>query len=38
MKKTRFAETQIIAFLKEVEADMLVKDVCRTHDILQPGV
>lgn len=33
MKKTRFTETQIIAILKEVEAGMLVKDVCRTHGI-----
>ena len=33
MKKTRFTETQIIAILKEVEAGMLVKDVCLTHGI-----
>lgn len=33
MKKTRFTETQIIAILKEVEAGMLVKDVCRAHGI-----
>jgi len=33
MKKTRFTETQIITILKEVEAGMLVKDVCRTHGI-----
>jgi len=33
MKKTRFTETQIISILKEVEAGMLVKDVCRTHGI-----
>lgn len=33
MKKTRFTETQIIAILKEVEAGMLVKDVCRTYGI-----
>lgn len=33
MNKTRFTETQIIAILKEVEAGMLVKDVCRKHGI-----
>lgn len=33
MKRTRFTETQIITILKEVEAGMLVKDVCRNHGI-----
>ncbi len=33
MKGSRFTETQIIAILKEVEAGMLVKDVCRKHGI-----
>lgn len=33
MKGSRFTETQIIAILKETEAGMLVKDVCRKHGI-----
>ena len=33
MKKSRFAETQIIKVLKEVEAGRLVKEVCRENDI-----
>jgi putative transposase len=33
MKGSRFSETQIIAILKETEAGMLVKDVCRKHGI-----
>jgi len=33
MKASRFSETQIISILKETEAGMLVKDVCRKHGI-----
>lgn len=33
MKKSRFTETQIISILKEVDAGMLVKDICRKHGI-----
>ena len=33
MKKTGFNETQIISFLKSVEAGRLVKDACREYGI-----
>lgn len=33
MKKSRFSEHQIIAILKEVEAGLKVKEVCRKHGI-----
>ena len=33
MKKSRFTETQIVAILKEVDAGVLVKDICRKHGI-----
>ena len=31
MKKKRFSEQQIIGFLKEAEAGVPVKDLCRKH-------
>ncbi len=33
MKKTRFTETQIIGILKEADAGMSVKEICRRHGI-----
>jgi putative transposase len=33
MKSSRFSETQIIAILKEADAGVLVKDICRKHGI-----
>jgi putative transposase len=33
MKSSRFTETQIIAILKEADAGVLVKDLCRKHGI-----
>lgn len=33
MKKTRFSETQIIGILKEADAGVPVKEICRKHGI-----
>ncbi len=33
MKKSKFTETQIISILKETEAGLPVKEVCRKHGI-----
>ena len=33
MKRSRFSETQIVAILKEADAGMAVKEICRKHGI-----
>ena len=33
MKKSKFTESQIVAILKEGDAGMLVKDICRKYGI-----
>lgn len=33
MKKSRFTETQIVAILKEADAGMPAKEICRKHGI-----
>ncbi len=36
MKKSKYTETQIVAILKEADAGMLVKDICRKYGISAP--
>jgi len=36
MKRSRFTETQIVSILKESDAGMQVKEVCRKHGISEP--
>ena len=33
MKRTRFSETQIVGILKQADAGLKVKDLCREHGI-----
>lgn len=33
MKRSRFTETQILAILKEADAGLKVKEICRKHGI-----
>jgi len=33
VKKSRFSETQIVAILKEHEAGVATKDLCRRHGV-----
>ena len=33
MKRSRFSETQIVSILKEADAGMKVKEICRKHGI-----
>ena len=33
MKRTRFSESQIVAILKQADAGIKIKDLCREHGI-----
>jgi putative transposase len=37
MKKSKFTESLIVQILKDADAGMLVKDVCRKHGISTPA-
>lgn len=36
MKQSRFTDEQIIGFLKQADADMSVKELCRSGGFSQP--
>lgn len=36
MKKSKYTETQIVAILKEADAGVMVKDICRKYGISSP--
>jgi putative transposase len=36
MKRSKFTETQIVSILKEADAGMQVKEVCRKYGISEP--
>lgn len=36
MKKSKFTKSQIVAILKEADAGMMVKDICRKYQISSP--
>lgn len=36
MKKSKYSESQIVAILKEADAGVMVKDICRKYGISSP--
>lgn len=36
MKKSKYSDSQIVAILKEADAGMMVKDICRKYGISSP--